>query len=1524
MSESVSTSVDEYSLLELKIDRKLRTNYAFRLSDIKLPIGLLYDDYCCKTPTKCVDLRGWVVSYDLFEQIMEINVSSAISLRVDKCIGFTFACLQLLKNFKHITELTIGYTGIDIDTKSASIIGSFHSLKDLDISGSKVDDKALAIIGTSCKALRSMVLRHTKGLDDFCMQQLAACVKRYRRLASIDLSYSLDFSDEGALALITSGSNILKNLNFTGCKNISTLAVAALRSKMSALEVLDIASMRFGQSAFEWLAEGCHQLLYLNVCKNHEIDDAALITIGKRCHFIENLNISFCINITDIGLAGFYEHTNSRLKVLDISGCVQCGGVSAYAIGTKSEELLDLKLNGLSLVSKEGLVALWSQAKKLQKFEMMIVLKSVTTHRKSMTPHISDAILKECKYSSLRVVKLLGAFLITDIGVCSLIRKCKQLSSLDVSYCSGVTDTTLHCLATYSKTVIKELVVTGCIKITNQGLITLCSSCTNLTRLEINGCSKIADPGILGIAKYLKKLSHLSIRNCDTVTSPSIAAIGRECQLLESFEMSSLDLVPIEAVIIVAKNCPRLTSLNCETCDLTPAQYRDVVGKYLPLCQGAIGRCRLEPRARPLIEYNKYIQNIRDEMAACRVLQRFFRHIYINSFLFTNARRRREAIKTISRCLKEYRERKRIERKLMYKKIHNNVARRLQKWAKRCLGVLLNKRKVRRIRDRVEAAVVCQRVYRGHMHRKRVRYLYDRLWRYYNKIGHLVHKYVVIMQARVVHRHIVKVQSIVRMFNRKVDYTLIKRAVYTLQHRLQNWLKRRNCAERIVYNWVGQMERKTAAANTIRKLYRTMKFNTTMSSYMLVCAHWWNMETSNRWYNSMVIQKYYRGFIVRLLIKRAKELPGILYRAASRIQGLFRGCLWRGVGALGIGTLHCKPSPFAIYKRKKKFYLSKWKYFLRQKPRLRLGKKVKKIQRFYRAYWFLCHLEFFAELVNRLWRGYKARKRWHAVIYAAKIATVDRIKRYYHRYKARIWRKMRTAREHMAAWRMQQQAKTMINCNKAIKKRVFAATAARKRREALMDKKVFLLQKRQKIVEKIVKDYQNTMARRIQSRWHKYDEAMRKYLEIEENRLSLLEAVKEVVEEQRKKQSILRRILPNSEVVKATFNKIGDTIKGVMRGDDDRLIPKADTLRMKTAILRFQTKSIVQEGITELRFTQGDSEYKLFLNEQQVSKSMKKPYFECIDNFDLSGNISSKMYMWMKKGTGLDCICEMKFQVRSTSKSLVRYKERNSQLAANNVKVTWHNLWHIECLGACTIKQGNGGFAINDLKFTRTEDEGDELIDIGWKMMVDMSTLGFNNCFLWYMQRKPSNDDDIYNYGTVKVQDWFDPRLKRVMEAFNLSPSDVYIMRSNFEAIMGGAYTDYITPKAFFEYAEYPETKVCEWVVSAIKPAKKNEIIFSEYVQIVCYYVSLSRKDLIRFLFGNQDEQGKAYLKKDQFLDLVEKCVEGSGRNTKIWAVQFEDFYGKTFLKHIYTTESLYTCLLLLSTHSLTHSLTRS
>lgn len=47
----------------------------------------------------------------------------------------------------------------------------------------------------------------------------------------------------------------------------------------------------------------------------------------------------------------------------------------------------------------------------------------------------------------------------------------------------------------------------------------------------------------------------------------------------------------------------------------------------------------------------------------------------------------------------------------------------------------------------------------------------------------------------------------------------------------------------------------------------------------------------------------------------------------------------------------------------------------------------------------------------------------------------------------------------------------------------------------------------------------------------------------------------------------------------------------------------------------------------------------------------------------------------------------------------------------------------------------------------------------------------------------------------------------------------------------------------------------------AIKPARKSELKFSEYVHYISYFVMLSAKDLTKFLFQHADVETNYYLR---------------------------------------------------------------
>lgn len=114
-------------------------------------------------------------------------------------------------------------------------------------------------------------------------------------------------------AIFNQGYNILSHLNLAHCgtrpttiiannnkksnakserKSLSTLCLAGLRNKMSSLTTLNISSLSayggtaldpregLGQSAFEWIAEGCRALSTLDMSNSIQLNNVALIKIG--------------------------------------------------------------------------------------------------------------------------------------------------------------------------------------------------------------------------------------------------------------------------------------------------------------------------------------------------------------------------------------------------------------------------------------------------------------------------------------------------------------------------------------------------------------------------------------------------------------------------------------------------------------------------------------------------------------------------------------------------------------------------------------------------------------------------------------------------------------------------------------------------------------------------------------------------------------------------------------------------------------------------------------------------------------------------------------------------------------------------------------------------------------------------------------------------------------------------------------------------------------------------------------------
>ena len=164
------------------------------------------------------------------------------------------------------------------------------------------------------------------------------------------------------------------------------------------------------------------------------------------------------------------------MRSLDLSSNIDCGGPTVQALASYEKVIQavygsgieELKMNGLSLVTADALMAMWKACASIKRFEMAVELKQAVTHRKSMMPHISDEILVEAQYHTLVDVTLSGCCLISDEGLCSLVQKCcSNLTAVNVSYCGLITDKFMYYLAQYSSRKLRRLNISGCNKITN-------------------------------------------------------------------------------------------------------------------------------------------------------------------------------------------------------------------------------------------------------------------------------------------------------------------------------------------------------------------------------------------------------------------------------------------------------------------------------------------------------------------------------------------------------------------------------------------------------------------------------------------------------------------------------------------------------------------------------------------------------------------------------------------------------------------------------------------------------------------------------------------------------------------------------------------------------------------------------------------------------------------------------------------------------------------------------------------------
>lgn len=138
-----------------------------------------------------------------------------------------------------------------------------------------------------------------------------------------------------------------------------------------------------------------------------------------------------------------------------------------------------------------------------------------------------------------------------NLAVSESFQKLSQLQSIRLDgcqvTCSGLKGIGNSCVP------LKELSLSKCLGVTDDGLSSIVMKHTDLQKLDITCCRKITQVSIAHITKSCGSLVSLKMESCTLVPSEAFVLIGQYCHFLEELDITDND-VDDEGMLIIHKN----------------------------------------------------------------------------------------------------------------------------------------------------------------------------------------------------------------------------------------------------------------------------------------------------------------------------------------------------------------------------------------------------------------------------------------------------------------------------------------------------------------------------------------------------------------------------------------------------------------------------------------------------------------------------------------------------------------------------------------------------------------------------------------------------------------------------------------------------------------------------------------------------------------------------------------------------------------------------------------------------------
>ncbi|KAF5334637.1 hypothetical protein D9611_011976 [Ephemerocybe angulata] len=321
---------------------------------------------------------------------------------------------------------------------------------------------------------------------------------------------------------VLAGCRRVKALEIPHCLKIDSPTLLHASYQYQQLGAVDFEGLQsVTDSVIAVLARNNPNLLGAKLGKCSRLTDAALLSLAAHCSKLQEVYLQHLPLITSQGLGELIKQCRA-LQTLDLSHCPGVDDESARLIWTSLSPLRKLLLAGCSTITDQMFL---NSPNPTPLHSPGSDGPNQSSNHQGMEKPLPAAPMPLRLIHNLRHLDLTDCSLLSDFFIHLITTNSPKLHVLNLKNCCLLTDASLESMGACLGNSLHQLILAKVPEITDAGIIALTRRCRKITSLDLSECKNLTDVSVQSIAT-LSRIESLRFNSIENITDTGITWLG--------------------------------------------------------------------------------------------------------------------------------------------------------------------------------------------------------------------------------------------------------------------------------------------------------------------------------------------------------------------------------------------------------------------------------------------------------------------------------------------------------------------------------------------------------------------------------------------------------------------------------------------------------------------------------------------------------------------------------------------------------------------------------------------------------------------------------------------------------------------------------------------------------------------------------------------------------------------------------------------------------------------------------------